>query len=106
MSTLDDLVSLLEKTDNMKQVLKTLKEEPVYLLGEICREYKNVRVPVPDHRLNFAGFMGEAALKTLVAAGLIKRQPGGRLSVYCYEPTQEGLDYYERLLVEGFYKAD
>jgi len=48
--------------------------------------------------------MGEAALKALLSAGLIRRQPGGRLSLYCYEPTPEGLEQYEKLKTDGFYK--
>jgi hypothetical protein len=48
--------------------------------------------------------MGEATLKALLSAGLIRQQPGGRLSLYSYEPTPEGLEQYERLKAGGFYK--
>ena len=104
MSAIDDFADLLETTEVMKQVLKSLKEEPAHLLRDICREYQRTGQSVPDHRLQFVGYMGEAALKALLSAGLIRRQPGGRLSLYCYEPTPEGLEQYEKLKADGFYK--
>jgi len=103
MSALDDLYALLETTEVVKQLLKSLKEEPAQLLGDICREYQRTGQPVPDHRLHFAGYMGEARTKALLSAGLIRRQSGGKLSLYCYEPTAEGLEQYERLKAESFY---
>lgn len=104
MSAIDDFTALLEATEVMKQVLKSLKEEPAHLLGSICREYQRTGQPVPDHRLHFVGYMGEAALKALLSAGLIQRQAGGRLSLYCYEPTSEGFEQYERLKADNFYQ--
>jgi len=104
MSAIDDFVTLLETTEVMKQVLKSLKEEPAHLLGDICREYQRTGQSMPDHHLQFVGYMGEAALKALLSAGLIRRQPGGRLSLYCYEPTSEGLAQYEKLKADNFYQ--
>jgi hypothetical protein len=104
MSAIDDFTALMEKTEVMKQVLKSLKEEPAQLLGDICREYQKTGQPVPDHRLRFVGYMGEAALKALLSAGLIKRQSGGRLSLYCFEPTPEGLKQFEKLEADDFYQ--
>ena len=104
MSAIDDFVTLLETTEVMKQVLKSLKEEPAHLLGDICREYQRTGQSMPDHHLQFVGYMGEAALKALLSAGLIRRQPGGRLSFYCYEPTSEGLEQYEKLKADNFYQ--
>ncbi len=104
MSAIDDFAALLETTGIMKQVQKSLKEEPAHLLGDICREYQRTGQSVPDHRLHFAGYMGEAALKALLSAGLIRRQSGGRVSLYCYEPAPKGLQQYERLKAGGFYK--
>ncbi|MFQ5996308.1 MAG: hypothetical protein ACE5KP_01615 [Dehalococcoidales bacterium] len=104
MSAVDDFYALLETTEVMQQVRKSLKEEPAHLLGDICREYQRTGQPVPDHRLRFVGYMGEAALKALLSASLISRQPGGRLSLYCYEPTPEGLEHYEKLKADGFYQ--
>lgn len=104
MSTIDDFAALLEATEVMKQILKSLKEEPAHLLGDICREYQGTGQSVPDHHLHFVGYMGEATLKALLSAGLIRQQPGGRLSLYSYEPTPEGLEQYERLKAGGFYK--
>lgn len=104
MSAIDDFVSLLETTEVMKEILKSLKEEAAQLLGEISREYQNTSQPVPDHHLLYVGYMGEAALKAIISLGLVKRQPGGMMSLYCYEPTTEGLAQYEKLKADGFYK--
>jgi len=104
MSAINDFAALLEATEVMKQVLRSLKEEPAHLLGNICREYQKTGQPVPDHHLHFAGYLDEAALKALLCAGLIRQQPGGRLSLYCYEPAPEGLEQYEKLKTDGFYK--
>ena len=104
MSAIDDFTKLLETTEAMKQVLKSLKEEPAQLLGDICRAYEQNGRPVPDHHLQFVGYMGEAALRALLSAGLVKREPGGLLSLYTYEPTKEGLEQYQKLKAEGFYK--
>ncbi len=103
MSAIDDFGALLETTGVMKQVLKNLKEEPAHLLGSICREYRSTGQAVPDHRLHLAGYTGEAGLRAIVAAGLVRRLSGGRLSLYCYEPTPEGLEQYEKLEADGFY---
>jgi len=104
MSAFDDFAALVGATEVMKQVVKSLREEPVQLLGEICREYQRTGQAVPDHRLHFVGYLGEATLKALLSAGVIRRHPGGRLSLYSYEPTPEGLEQYERLKADGFYK--
>lgn len=104
MSAIDDFAALLETTEVMKQVLRSLKEEPAHLLGDICREYQKTGQSVPDHRLHFTGYLGEASLKALLSTGLIRQQPGGRLSLYSYKPSPEGLEQYERLKDEGFYQ--
>ncbi len=103
MSALDRFSELIETTGVVREIRRSLREEPAHLLGEICREYEESGRPVPDHRLRFVGFMGEAALRAVMAAGLVSRQSGGRLSLYAYEPTPEGLEHYRRLKAEGFF---
>ena len=105
MSAIDDFVSLLESTEVMKQVLKSLREEPAHFLGDICREYERTGEPVPDHRLQFIGYLGEAAPKVLISAGLVRWLTGDRLSIYTYEPTPEGLEQYQKLKADGFYRS-
>lgn len=97
MSALDDFTALIQETETIKQVIRSLKEEPAYLLDSICRQYEKTGRPVPDPQLNITGYLGEVSLKALFAAGLISQQPGGRLSLYCYEPTQNGLEQYRNL---------
>lgn len=98
---MDEFAALLGRTQVMKQTLKTLKEEPAHILRDICRGYRQSGKPVPDYQLQLVGYMGEAALSALLSAGLIRKQPGGRLSLYCYEPTQEGLRQCEELEADG-----
>lgn len=78
-------------------MIRSLKEEPAYLLGSIYRQYEKTGHPVPDHQFNITGYLGEIPLKALLAAGLISQQPGDRISLYCYEPTQNGLEQYRNL---------
>ena len=104
MSAIDDFAALVETTEVMKQVIKSLREEPAHLLGEICQNYQRTGHPVPDHRLHLTGYMGEAALKALLSIGLVKRHSGERTALYTYEPTAEGLAQYEKLKADGFYK--
>lgn len=105
MSAIDDFAALIERTEVMKQVLKSLKEEPAHLLCDICREYERTGQPVPDHRLQFIGYIGEATPGVLISAGLVRQQTGDRLSIYTYEPTPTGLEQYEKLKADGFYKT-
>jgi hypothetical protein len=104
MKVLDDLFALLETTEVMKQVMRSLKEEPAYLLGSICREYGSTGQPIPDHHLSLVGYLGEASIRALISAGLVRQQTGSRLALYCYEPTAEGLKYHEGLKASGFYQ--
>lgn len=104
MSAIDDFVALLETTEVVKQILKTMKEEPAYILKDICWHYYKNGGSMPDHQLQFTGYMGEVALKALMSAGLIKKQSGGSVSLYTYEPTEEGLRQYDQLKDEGFFK--
>ena len=103
MSKFDDLVALLGKTEVMEQSFRSLREEPAFLLGNICREYEKTGQPVPDHYLQFSGYIGEVSLRALLAADLITHQSGGRLSLYSYQPTESGLEQYRNLVEDGFY---
>ncbi len=105
MGALQDFIALVEGTEAMKQLLKSLREEAAHMLGRICREYERTNQPVPDHHLYFPSYIGETSIKALISAGLIRVQPGGRISLYQYEPTPEGLEQYRSLSAEGFYES-
>lgn len=104
MSALDDFAARIESTDVMKQALRSLREEPARLLRDICREHGKAGQPVPYHRLQLIGYLGDTSLRALLAAGLVKQLPGDRTALYMYEPTKEGQEHYEKLQAEGFYK--
>lgn len=104
MSALDDFAIIIEGTSVMQQMARSLREEPARLLCDICREYEATGQPVPDHHVNLVGFLGEASLRALVMAGLILEKSGSWTSLYCYEPTAEGIKQYTVLKASGFYK--
>ena len=100
MGAYEDLIKALRQTDVMQQILDALDNNPVTLLHAICKEYAASNEPVPDHHLHTSGYLNEVALRILLSAGLLERQPGSRLSVYCYKPTMEGIEYHRRLTNE------
>ncbi|HEY49878.1 MAG TPA: hypothetical protein G4O13_07525 [Dehalococcoidia bacterium] len=102
MGAYEDLTERLKQTEVVQQVLSALEEEPVALLQAICGEYAVSNEPVPDHHLPISGYLKEVALRTLLSAGLLQREPGGRLSIYAYRPTAEGMKYYKKLLKDGW----
>lgn len=97
MGAYEDLAQVLRQTAPMQQVLAELEKEPVTLLLSICKEYETTKEAVPDHHLHLSGYIGEVAVRILLAAGLIERQPGRRLSVNSYKPTSAGMEYYRKL---------
>lgn len=105
MSAIDDFAAVLETTEPLKALIRSLREEPAHLLGDICREYEKTAQAVPDHDVPLVGYLGESAVNILVAAGLIKKAPGGSVALYVYEPTAEGIKQYQALRAEGFYKT-
>jgi hypothetical protein len=84
----------------MQALLSNLEREPAKLLAAICREYEANNNPVPDHHLSLAGYFGEAMLRVLVSADLVTREPGDRLFLYSYKPTETGLRFYKAMLNE------
>jgi hypothetical protein len=104
MSAIDEFFALLETTEVVQYMIRSMREEPAQLLGDICREFERTGRPVPDHHLHIGGYMGEAAIKVLVLAGLVQREPGGIVSTYSYRPTDAGRKHWESLKADGFLK--
>ena len=105
MSAINDFAALVEATEVVQHVLRSVKVEPAHLLGDICGEYRKSGQSVPDHHLRLTGYLGEVALKALLSSGMISQQPGGKLSLYSYEPTPEGMAQFDKLEAEGFYEG-
>lgn len=99
-----DVLNVIRGTDAMRQALNCLEHEPLHLLREICRQYEKLKEPVPDHNIHPSGYMGEVALKSLVEGGLVKVHAAPRYSLSTYEPTEEGLKHYRRLVEAGYYE--
>ena len=100
MSTFEDFVAEIRKTQTIQALLESLEEEPAKLLGAICKEYEITNKTVPDHHLHLAGYFGEAMLRALLSANLVTKKPGDRFSLYGYKPTETGLKYYKGMLNE------
>ncbi|HUV52122.1 MAG TPA: hypothetical protein VMW64_03505 [Dehalococcoidia bacterium] len=100
MGAYEDLVQIIKQSEVMQQVLAGLQEEPVKIMLAICKEYEATNEPVADYHLQLSGYLGEIALRVLMSAGLIERQPGGRFSIFRYKPTSAGIEHYKRLIGE------
>lgn len=100
MGVFEDFIAIVKATETIQSLLRSLEEEPVRLLGSICKEYESTGKPVPDHHLHLGGYFGEAVLRALVSASLITKDPGDRYAVCSYKPTEAGINYYEGMLAE------
>ena len=103
MELFDEFKELIKNTEVMSRVFTLLEKEPPYLLRLICEEYESTGNALPDHRLQLNGFIEDIALKAIVAAGLVIREDGGRMSLYQYRPTEEGVKKYHQLKKTGYY---
>jgi hypothetical protein len=101
MAIFEDFVTAVRRTEPIQALLKSLDEEPARLLATICREYEATGKAVPDHHLHLAGYFAETSLRALISASLVTKEPGERLSLYSYKPTETGVKYYEGMLREG-----
>lgn len=99
-----EVLKSIKRTDVMAQALNCLDQEPLQLLGEICRQAQRTGEPVPDYGLHPSGYLGEVALKALIEAELVKMIPAPKFSLFRYEPTKEGLKQYRRLDEAGYYE--
>ena len=101
MSAEKELVESLRRTDAIQGVLAALDREPVRILRGICSEYERTDAAIPDHHVPGSGFVKDVALRALISAGLLERQPGGTKSIYSYRPTESGMQYYRKLRDEA-----
>jgi hypothetical protein len=101
MGARDDFLALVHNTEVMKHLLQLMEQEPFRIFTAICKEYEHTGKPVSDHHIPHSTYVGELALKALVAAGLVEQQPGGRVSLYQYKPTDQGVTTYKNLVAEG-----
>ena len=102
MGTYEDLTEMLMHTESMVRIKATLEQEPVMILCDICSQYEKNSVPVTHEDVHSSGFIRDLSLKTLMSAELIKREPSGQKSLFCYRPTSNGMKYYRKLLEEGY----
>jgi hypothetical protein len=103
MTAHDEFTARIRETDTMKELIRSLDEEPARLLHRICTRYAETGRPVADHYLQLTGYFGETMLRVLVRARLIECVSGGRGALNAYQPTEDGLELHRRMREErGF----
>jgi hypothetical protein len=101
MGAREDLAALLRDTETVQSLVRGLEAESTKMLASICAEFESTDKGVPDHHLHVVGYLGDAALRALLSAQLIDREPGDRLSICRYRPTEKGLSCYRALVAEN-----
>jgi len=97
MTPFDEFATIIRETDTMKELIRSLDEEPARLLHRICSRYEETGRPVADHYLQLTGYFGETMLRVLVRSGMIDRVSGGRGALNAYQPTEQGLRFHRQL---------
>jgi len=100
MTVYDEFGARIREADSMKELIRSLDEEPERLLQRICSRYEETGRPVADHYLQLTGYFGETMLRVLVQARFIDRESGGRAALNVYQPTSDGLEFYHRMREE------
>jgi hypothetical protein len=103
MTVYDEFADRIRQTDPMRELTRSLDEEPAQLLLRICARYEETGRPVADHNLQLTGYFGETMLRVLTRAGFIDSVTGGRGALIAYQPTPDGLQFCHRMReAQGF----
>ena len=97
MNVLNEFENVLWGTGVFKHLTKSLIDEPLKLLIDICNKKMINEGPAPDHSLHMQGYIGDVALKALLESGLIEKLDGGRAALYSYRPTESGMAFYKKI---------
>ncbi len=79
----------------VRELMNEVRRYPVDLLRQMCALHRRTGGPVADHALSLAPYLGEVALRALVAGGLIEHTDPGHHAMYAYLPTKKGLKLYD-----------
>ena len=63
MTAYEEFVKRIHETDTMRELARSLDEEPARLLRLICSRYEETGRPVADHYLQLTGYFGETMLR-------------------------------------------
>ncbi len=88
----DELASL----GPLSELARELRVYPVRLLTLICTEYDRRGGAVPDHALRLLPYLGETALRALVAGGYVERAAETSYAIQAYIPTAAGREAVTR----------
>ena len=95
-----EIEALVLDAPPMRELQDELRRYPVRLLRQLAAEFRRRQGAVPDHALELAPYVGETALRALVASGLAE-QVLSPYAVRAYKPTQLALDLLQRLAREA-----
>ena len=84
----------------MRELQEELRRYPPRLLRQLAAEFRRRQGAVPDHALELAPYVGETALRALVASGLVE-QADSPHALRAYVPTERALELVDRLAEEG-----
>lgn len=101
MAPSSDIYELLERTGPIRELLTSVREEPVTMLIRIAQEHERTGQPIPDHRLGASHYLSQISLRALQEAGLVEEVSPGRRFIRAYQPTELGRSYAQRLLSES-----
>lgn len=101
MTAYAEFVNRIHQTDTMRELMRSLDEEPTKLFLRICSRHEETGRAVADHYLQLTGYFGEIMLRVLMGAALIHRVSGGRGALLAYEPTEEGMQLYRGMKEEN-----
>ena len=80
----------------LSELARELRVYPVRLLTLICTEYDRRGGAVPDHALRLLPYLGETALRALVAGGYVARADETLYAIQAYVPTDAGREAVDR----------
>ncbi len=95
-----ELEELVLAAPPMRELQEELRRYPVRLLRQLAAEFGRRQGAVPDHALELAPYVGETALRALVASGLAE-QVDSPYAVRAYRPTKGALELLQRIAREG-----
>ena len=83
----------------LRELQDELRRYPARLLRQLAAEFHRRQSAVPDHALELVPYLGETALRALVASGLVDQVQSPH-ALYAYRPTERALELLQRLADE------
>jgi hypothetical protein len=89
-NTVDAVAKELAVLGPLRELSDEVLTYPVRLLTLVCEEFDRRQSAVPDHALKLLPYLGETALRALVAGGYVERVDDVSYAISAYAPTELG----------------